>query len=272
MKRIFGPGLAILIVSFGLYGWLHRGAVRDALEEARKPTLPKAVSVRQASSTIQEKETPTAPRKEVPKPKLAFPQTTTTTQVVLPKEVNLFLPFLSQAPKQDWSMPYQEACEEASMLMVKAALDGVKSITRDEGDALILDMVRKQELAGLPPDIPIAEAKAFFETTYSGYRVTIIPDLTEEKIKSWLAHGVPVIIPASGKALQNPNFRNGGPLYHMLVIKGYLADGRWITNDPGTRKGADYIYAKDILLNAIHDWNGGDVPRGSSTGFVIQAK
>jgi hypothetical protein len=84
--------------------------------------------------------------------------------------------------------------------------------------------------------------------------------------------GVPVIIPASGKELQNPNFRNGGPPYHMLVMKGYLADGRWIVNDPGTRKGADYLYGKQLLLNAVHDWNGGDVPRGSSVAFVIEAQ
>jgi hypothetical protein len=169
-------------------------------------------------------------------------------------------------------MPYQEACEEASMLMVKSALDGKTSVSVDDADAMILEMVSAETAQGLGPDISVAEAKAFFEKTYTGYKVTVIKTVSESSIKSWLMKGVPVIIPASGKELQNPNFRNGGPPYHMLVMKGYLADGRWIVNDPGTRKGADYLYGKQLLLNAVHDWNGGDVPRGSSVAFVIEAQ
>jgi len=54
------------------------------------------------------------------------------------------------------------------------------------------------------------------------------------------------------------------------VIKGFLSDGQIITNDPGTRKGADYLYDPQILLDAIHDWNDGDVPRGEKNMIVIR--
>lgn len=34
-----------------------------------------------------------------------------------PIEVNLDIPFTSQAPNQSWALPYKEFCEEASVLM-----------------------------------------------------------------------------------------------------------------------------------------------------------
>lgn len=269
MKRLFIVGLTISVVGFGLYGWSHRGRLRDELDQAQRPALPRAVSIQQMHEQVKTTSTKRALKPIAP----ATPQTATSTAATaFPREVNLSIPFLLQAPKQNWAMPYQEACEEASMLMVKSALEGVQRFTPDEGDALILDILAKEDAEHLPPDMTVAQAKTFFETAYPAYRVTVIHGVTENALKSWLARGVPVIIPASGKELQNPNFHNGGPPYHMLVVKGYLADGRWITNDPGTRKGADYLYEKETLLNAIHDWNGGDVVHGSSAAFVIQAK
>ena len=41
----------------------------------------------------------------------------------------------------------------------------------------------------------------------------------------------------------------------MLVIIGYDHND-FITNDPGTRRGQEYRYNQDVLLNAIHNWTG----------------
>jgi hypothetical protein len=90
-----------------------------------------------------------------------------------------------------------------------------------------------------------------------------------EDIKAAISSGHPVIIPAYGKALGNPNFRGDGPLYHMLVIKGYT-DTEFITNDPGTKRGADFTYDIDTLWNAIHDWNDGDVPNGAKVMVTVR--
>jgi hypothetical protein len=64
-----------------------------------------------------------------------------------------------------------------------------------------------------------------------------------------------LILPTLGRELQNPNFKNPGPIYHMLVVQGYTKSGEIITNDPGTRKGKDYLYNPEILFNAIGDWD-----------------
>ena len=104
---------------------------------------------------------------------------------------------------------------------------------------------------------------------YFGYRRALVREATESSIKSALTNGYPVIVPAYGKALLNPNFRNGGPEYHMLVIKGWTKDGKWITNDPGTRRGPDYIYGKQLLLDAIHDFNAEDMTLGRKVMIVL---
>ena len=80
-------------------------------------------------------------------------------------------------------------------------------------------------------------------------------------IKTAIAAGHPVIIPSAGRELGNPNFTGEGPIYHNLVIRGYTADGKFITNDPGTRKGEQYVYEQSVIMNAIHDW----VPAGDRT-------
>jgi hypothetical protein len=66
-----------------------------------------------------------------------------------------------------------------------------------------------------------------------------------------------IILPTADRALRNPNFTGLGPLYHFILVKGWDETGwlnnYFITNDPGTRKGENYKYKYDILLNAIHD-------------------
>lgn len=69
--------------------------------------------------------------------------------------------------------------------------------------------------------------------------------------------------------LGNPYFTPPGPIYHMLVIKGYNLT-EFITNDPGTRRGADYVYSYQTLMKAIHDWNNGNVESGKSATISVQ--
>ena len=41
-------------------------------------------------------------------------------------QFNLAVPFTSQAPHADWELPYQEACEEAALLMAHHFIQGKK--------------------------------------------------------------------------------------------------------------------------------------------------
>jgi hypothetical protein len=70
--------------------------------------------------------------------------------------------------------------------------------------------------------------------------------------------------------LKNPYYSGDGPWYHMIVVIGY--DGTsFITNDVGTKRGAQYHYTYDTLINAIHDWTGTDdmIATGSKNALVL---
>ncbi len=194
----------------------------------------------------------------------------------LPTEWRLAVPFLSQAPFGNWDMPYQEACEEASLLMVKAYYESVKLDRVDPtvGDRDLLAMIQWQTTRRDTSivDISAEEAGQDAEAYWPELSASVVPVKTADDIRREIAAGRPVIIPAHGKSLANPHFRNGGPLYHMLVITGYLADGRFITNDPGTRFGKDFLYTEANLLTSIRDWNGGEVTSGEQVMLILAPK
>lgn len=188
----------------------------------------------------------------------------------LPDAINLSVPFGSQAPFADWGMPYQEACEEASAIMVHYYYAD-KKLDPKTMDEEILKMVDwENKTFGYYKDTNAAEIVRILKE-YFGYKnVEVSYKFTIEDIKREVADGHPVILPAAGRLLGNPNFKAPGPIYHALVVKGYLRDGRIITNDPGTRNGKDYIYDPRVLMNALHEWNEEDILKGSPAMIVVR--
>ncbi len=193
--------------------------------------------------------------------------------VVLARDkINLNVPFTSQAPTANWDEPFQNACEEASLMMLYYYHQNKKMPDKSAVEKIIVDMVAWQvKTWGLHPELPIEKEAALGLAMYN-QEMEIVNDLTVAKIKALLDQGRPVIIPADGKKLNNPNFRNGGPVYHVLVIKGYI-DDKFITNDPGTRLGADYIYTQDNLMYSIADWDEAKYAAvGPKVGLVFKLK
>jgi hypothetical protein len=181
---------------------------------------------------------------------------------------NLSVSFTSQAPFSNWEMPYQEACEETAMLTVDFYWQK-KTFTPTIADQEILKIVDWEAANNWPIDLTVAQM-AQAAKDYLGYKnVEIINNPTMEMIKQRIHQGQPVIVPTAGRELGNPNYTAPGPLYHMLVIKGWTANN-FITNDSGTRKGKDYQYKYATLMSAIHDWNNGDVPNGQSVMLIIK--
>lgn len=113
-----------------------------------------------------------------------------------------------------------------------------------------------------------AEQSARVVSDFLKLKVQIIKDPTVDQIKTGIAQGKLVLVPAAGRLLSNPFFKSPGPLYHMLVVKGYTAT-QFITNDPGTRRGENYPYGFDVVLDANHDWNNGDPVNGSRKVIIV---
>jgi uncharacterized protein YvpB len=195
---------------------------------------------------------------------------TTTTAAAAPEKINLAVPFTPQAPHADWDQPYQDGCEETSAAMVHYYYSKQKFASPDAADEELKKLFAWEDKTfGFNKDTTALQTAQLLKEYYGYARVEVREVKSSADIKKELAAGRPVIVPAYGKALKNPNFKNGGPVYHMLVIKGFIGDDTFITNDPGTRKGADYVYSAATVFSAIHDWNGGNVPEGSKVMIIV---
>lgn len=187
-----------------------------------------------------------------------------------PIEVNLDIPFTSQAPNQSWVLPYKEFCEEASVLMAMSYVNRQLISTHDYASQKMLEIKAFEEKRfGYYQDTNAEETAIIIREFYQYHKIKVVYNPKVEDIKQALIEGRAVIMPAAGRMLGNPYFQVPGPLYHMIVIKGYTKTGNFITNDPGTRHGADFIYKPDVLINANHDWNGGDVNNGGKVVIIV---
>ena len=221
----------------------------------RPTTLPSQVSSTPTSSTTTSSPTPTPSQ----------------VNTVIPESKTLNVPFTSQAPEKNWDQPWQDACEEAALLMLDAYYKKYSLSPLFAKDEL-LKMISYEEKKGWGGSIPIEHVKEVGEKVLglqSHGTLEIIENPSVEDIKKAIAAGDPVYVVADGKVLPNSNFTNGGPEYHALVITGYTKD-TFITNDPGTRLGEDYVYKIPDLMNAIRDWNNGNVKQGRRVIMVVR--
>lgn len=252
-RRLIGTAVIVFAAIF-LGAWLSRSAIRELWFDFTRPSVPAAVAYKPAPTSTG----------AIAKPVIEQ-------QNPLPESVNLAVPFMLQAPLQNWVQPYEDACEEASALMLDGFYDGrIKNFEPNEALGMIDKLVAWEDKTfGYNQHTDVDDVVTILKK-YFGHKNVVIRDFkTADDLKKVLANGFPVIVPAHGKSLQNPNFKNGGPEYHMLVVKGYTKDGSWITNDPGTRRGADYVYPRQILMDAVHDYDPRDMKLGRKVMIVV---
>ncbi len=270
-------GILVFALAILVGGFLNRANIKDAVFAYQKSSLPEA-------QPFTEFVTPAAPSGSEPRSDKSERETTqeenstpaqeeSSPQVreeESPSQINLAVPFTPQAPHANWDLPYQEACEEASILMVARYKNSEPIRSPEDADQEILKLVEFQNSFFGDYKDTTAEETAEIARVYYGFTNTeVVYDFTVEDIKREVANGNPVILPAAGRQLPNPYFRTPGPLYHMLVVRGYTED-TFITNDPGTWRGEEFIYTYSGLLEAVHDWNGGDVEHGRRVMIVVK--
>jgi len=175
-------------------------------------------------------------------------------------EANLILlniPFLAQAPFGQWEDPiYQNACEEASLLMAILWVRGEEAISKDMATNELKKFADFEiERYNNFYDHSAADTAQLMKDYFNYYNVEVKNDIFIEDIKRELQKGNAVIVPIDGRSLKNPFYTQPGPPEHMLLIKGYdSGTGEFITNDAGTRHGENYRYNEDILWESIRDY------------------
>jgi len=233
---------------------------KEAIVDREKADLPSAIA--QEESRIKSQKSSMTP--EVSRTTQNEPRNTTP----IPPELNLNVPFTSQAPDANWDYTHEEACEEAAILMANRYFLGrAISSSSDAEDGLqeIIDWENKN--------------LGFFESTTAqetarvlremlNLKTQILDNPKTEDIKRAIADDKLVLVPAAGRQIGNPFYKSPGPLYHMLLIKGYTED-KFITNDAGTKRGENYPYDFKTVLDANRDWNSGDVLNGAKKVIIV---
>lgn len=217
--------------------------------------LPESKKIANKSKEIEDYSSPIAPAKLLKE------------EITLPESFALDIPFICQAPLGNWNPPFDHACEEGVILMIHYYFQN-KSIDPIEAAQEIRDIIDfETKTYGFHEDTS-AEHTAQLIRDYYGYKAKVDYDISLKDIKKELVQGNPVIVPTAGRLLSNPHFTPPGPIYHMLLIKGYNST-EFIVNDPGTWRGANFTYSYQVLEKAIHDWNEGNVEHGRKAMIVI---
>lgn len=187
----------------------------------------------------------------------------------IPEKFLLEIPFYSQAPLSKWDAFHEDMCEEASLLGAGLYLED-KKLARDEFESELqkIQNIEKKEI-GEWKSTTVSQAKKWADIYFGGnLSIKIIDNPTIENIESEISAGNPVVAPLSGRDIGNPNFTPPGPVYHMLIIKGY-DEKNFITNDVGTRKGNSYVYKKEVIMKNIYDWDEKDIHLGGKKVLVL---
>lgn len=174
----------------------------------------------------------------------------------LPPVFNQDIEFTRQAPYLIWDNLHNEFCEEASVLITHAWAHGLR-LTSALADAELKKMADWEIVKFGYFESTTAEQTAQLAREFYGLKVDLLKNPTQEEIKKELVDGNLVVMGMAGRLLGNPHFKAPGPVYHMLVIKGYDEQG-FFTNDPGTLYGKNYYYTYDTIMKAAHDWTGVD--------------
>lgn len=176
------------------------------------------------------------------------------------KDVLLDAPFVLQAPLGNWEdLVFQDACEEAAILMATGWLKG-KAFTSQEAFDEIKKIVEieKTEL-GEYIDASAGDTALILKKYSKSGNIEVFENFSLEDLISEISKENLVIVPTNGRKLGNPNYTPPGPITHMIVIVGYdSVKKEFVTNDSGTKRGEGYRYEENVLFGAIRDYPTGN--------------
>lgn len=195
-------------------------------------------------------------------PVTSLPQPETNVEpavAVLPAQVSLEVPYVSEAPDSNWTGPWKNGCEEAAIVMVERFYKQQKEVGVADARAALLHLFNFQDQRWGSNANSDAARTADIANSLRLFRAHVVTSPTLEDIKKELVAGRPVITMHRGFDLGNKNipFLATGSSYHTLVVTGYDdAAQEFITHDDGDMKaGRGRRYAYSVLMNSLHDYN-----------------
>ena len=245
MNKFWIPFLILLFV-IGFFFWVSYSEYQVGESTTPEVSYEERVEERQVEEklAIEEKTSP-GQEENVPAVKEAAERN--------PLEIS----FVVQAPDATWSDErFQNACEEASLLMVGSFLQN-KKITAPRQEMLAI-MAFEDKKFGHSYDTSAVDTNTILQEYY-GITTSRVEDLQSvEEMKALVDRKGVLVVPTDGRTLKNPYFTAPGPETHMLVVLDYDAKTKeFIVHDPGTKRGALYRYNERVLFEAIADYTSG---------------
>lgn len=179
---------------------------------------------------------------------------------VLAKITNIPVPFIWEIPDGVWVKPWNNACEEASIMMIDQFYRGRKeeNVGRVESKNLMTPLFAIEDrLFGSNSNTDATRTLKVIQD-YTNFDGELKFHPTASDITAELALGHPVISFHYGYDLNNPHhrFRRGGSSYHVMVITGFDDKKQlFYANDTELKGGLDYPYAYDTIMASLHDFN-----------------
>jgi hypothetical protein len=243
MKKI---AIILVVIALGAGGYFWYKS-----QKYQKEAVPQAVDLSAVATKTDLLGTPaTSQQSQQDK----NPTQETSKQAALPDSLNLKMQFYAQAPDGNWDYPWQEACEEASVLLVANTYLN-KNWTREEFKDHVLTLVDwENQYFGDYKHTTVKQTAEMLKEKFN-LETVIHENPTYQQVKEILNQGHLIIMTFAGKRLGNPFYTNGGPNYHAMVVKGYMEDEKLIMEDVGTRRGEDYVYKWGVIQNALHDYD-----------------
>lgn len=173
--------------------------------------------------------------------------------------VKLKVPYTSEIPLGSWVKPWNNACEEASMVMVESYYFGNESMSKDVAVKYMMPIFKiEDKIFGSNADTDtIRTAKLFNE--YMSVNATIKNNPTLEEIKDQLRQGKPVVSFHFAKDIKNPHYhwRVGGSYFHVVVLVGFDENtSEFLVHDSGDPvTGAYHRYSYNLIMDTLHDFN-----------------
>jgi len=165
--------------------------------------------------------------------------------------MELRVPQVSQVPDGAWVAPWDEACEEASTVMVNGFYERKKTISKETSKQLMQRMIDWENATFKNNQDTNAEETVQLIQQFGSFNASIKRNPSLADIKAELDAQHPVI--AMVDLYKFYTERSQGDSYHVFVIVGYDDKAKeFIVNDPG-RDQRRYSY--DRLMNALHDYN-----------------
>lgn len=167
--------------------------------------------------------------------------------------LNKNVPFALQAPSANWDFVHEEACEETAILIAKEYFSGnFRDLDNNQNEQKIQEIIAwERGNFGYFEDTTLEKNQEILTKMFN-IKSEIIENPQINDIKNILIQNNLVLVPTAGRLLRNPYFTGAGPIFHMVVIVGW-DENNFIVHDVGTKRGKDYKYPYDVLLNANHD-------------------